>query len=209
MTPTARTGQRPRAAHLGPERRRPQVLDAALAIAVRDGISAVSFGTVAEALGVTRPVVYACFPDRGAMIQALVEREEQVILTTALAAMPPRAVEAPEEVFVAGFQALLNTVAEHADSWRLIFEGAPDTAVAEHFGHGRRVIATEFERLIRPTLKRWGTKSLDKKIPVLVELFLSACEGAVRSLLATDSRWTPDELGAFVGGSVYRAFREA
>lgn len=66
---------RERAAHLGPERRRPQVLDAALAIAVSDGIAAVTIGAVAQRLKVTRPVVYSCFPDRVELLRALLERE--------------------------------------------------------------------------------------------------------------------------------------
>ncbi|HEY3002036.1 MAG TPA: TetR/AcrR family transcriptional regulator [Kribbellaceae bacterium] len=200
---------RARAAHLGPERRRPQVLDAALSIAATEGIAAVSIARVAERLGVTRPVVYACFADRVDLIRALVAREEQVILPGAFAAMAPRAAEAPADAFVAGFQALLATVAEHPDSWRFLFEGTPDPAVRELFGRGRMLIGIEFERLIRPTLEAWGTTGVRRKLPVLVELFLSACEGAVRTLLADGSAWTPDELGEFVGRAVYRALREA
>ena len=51
--------ERVRAAHLGPERRRPQVLDAALKIAVERGSHAVSMEAVAQSMGVTKPVVYA------------------------------------------------------------------------------------------------------------------------------------------------------
>ncbi len=156
---------RARAAHLGPERRRPQVLDAALSIAATEGIAAVSVARVAERLGVTRPVVYACFADRVDLIRALVGR--------------------------------------------FLFEGTPDPAVRELFGRGRMLIGTEFERLIRPTLEAWGTTDVRRKLPVLVELFLSSCEGAVRTLLADGSAWTPEELGEFVGRAVYRALREA
>ncbi|WP_242613772.1 TetR/AcrR family transcriptional regulator [Herbihabitans rhizosphaerae] len=196
---------RTRAPHLGPERRRPQVLDAALAIAAAEGITAVSIARVADHLGVTRPVVYACFADRIELIKALVEREEQVILGGAFAALSPR----DGDPFVAGFQALLTTVAEHPDSWRVVFEGTPDPAVRELFGRGRMLIGAEFERLITPTLRAWGTTDVPRKLPVLVELFLSSCEGAIRTLLSGEQTWTPDELGEFVGKAVHRALREA
>lgn len=198
-----------RAAHLGPERRRPQVLDAALDIAAEEGVGAISVAAVAQRLGVTRPVVYACYPDRVAMIRALVDREQDRMLTGTLAALPPRDVTAPEEVFVAGFQALLTTVAAHPTSWRVVFDSAPDAAVAAYFGQARRLVAAQFERLIVPTLRAWGTTDVEAKLPVLVELFMSSGEAAVRSLLAGGSTWTPETLGEFVGKAVHRAMRDA
>lgn len=198
-----------RAAHLGPERRRPQVLDAALAIAVSEGIGAVSVGSVADRLGVTRPVVYACFADRVELLAALVEREERVILDGTLAALAPRDADTEEGVVVAGFQALLAFVAEHQDAWRFLFSGSPDPAVAELFGRGRRLVAAEFEQLLAPALELWGTDDRARKLPVLVEHFMSSCEGAVRSLLRDGSTWTPDELGDLVGRATYRALRHA
>ena len=72
---TKAPARKPRAAHLGPDRRRPLVLDTALRIAVEDGIGSVSIVSVASAMGVTRPVVYACFDDRVALLDALLNRE--------------------------------------------------------------------------------------------------------------------------------------
>ncbi len=40
---------------MGPERRRPQILDAALQIAAESGTAAVTIGAVAKHLGVTGP----------------------------------------------------------------------------------------------------------------------------------------------------------
>ncbi|WP_406267313.1 hypothetical protein OH799_22090 [Nocardia sp. NBC_00881] len=46
---------RQRARHLGPERRRPQVLDTALANAVENRIAAVTMAAIAERMRVTGP----------------------------------------------------------------------------------------------------------------------------------------------------------
>lgn len=201
---------RSRAAHLGPERRRPQVLDAALAIAIECGVPAVTIGAIAERLDVTRPVVYACFADRVELLHALLDRENEILIKEAIAALPRDRREGDEEVFVAGFQALLAAVDRRPDSWRLVMSAEPDRAVAEHFRDGRAVIAAQFTKLLRPTLKHWGTTDRDLKLPVLVEQFMSACEGAVRTLLADGGRaWSPDTLGEFIGSAVYRAFRTA
>lgn len=185
------------------------MLDTALAIAVDRGVAAVTIGAVAERMGVTRPVVYACFADRVALIAALLEREEEHLLSDALAALPQGQVAATETVFVRGFQALLDTVAARPEAWRIVFDADPDPAVADLFGRGRSVVAEHFATLIRPTLKHWEIRDADRKLPVLVEHFMSAGEGAVRSLLDHAGTFTPAELGELIGRAVYRALRNA
>lgn len=199
---------RQRAQHLGPQRRRPQVLDTALAIAVEHGIAAVTMAAIAERMRVTRPVVYACFADRVELIEALIEREENYLLDGVREVLPERTVNADETVFVEGFRALLEKAAARPDAWRLMY-GNPDPAVADSFGRGRGAAIERCTRLLRPTLHAWGTEDADRKLPVLVELWVSAGEGAVRTLLAGEGDWTPHDLGAFVGAAVYRALRHA
>ncbi len=199
---------RPRAQHLGPERRRPHVLDTALRIAVEHGIAAVTIAAVAEGMNVTRPVIYACYADRVELIDALIRREEGYLLEGILGVLPRRRVEADEEVFVEGFRALLETVAARPDTWKLLY-GNPDPAVAGSFGRGRRVAVERCTRRLRPTLQAWGTVDADRKLPVLVELWVSTGEGAVRTLLSGNGEWTPQDLGAFTGAAVYRALRSA
>lgn len=128
-TPPARAASRP-------ERRRPQVLDTALQIAADDGVAAVTIAAVADRMKVTRPVVYACFADRVELIEALLRREEDLMLAGVMAALPRRRVEADEAVFVEGFRALLHTATARPDAWRLLY-GNPDPAVASSFGRGR------------------------------------------------------------------------
>lgn len=200
--------RRRRAAHLGPERRRPQVLDAALAIAVESGVAGVTMGAVADRMGVTRPVVYACFPDRVQLIEALIEREENYLISGVIEVLPPRTTNADETVFVEGFRALLHKAASRPDAWRLVY-GNPDPAVAGSFGRGRNLAVTRCTALLRPTLHAWGTENADHKLPALAELWVSAGEGAVRTLLTAETPWTPDTLGEFIGAAVYRAMRAA
>lgn len=202
--------RRGRAAHLGPERRRPQVLDGALAIIVERGIGGVSMTAVADRMGVSKPVVYACFATREELLTALLEREERRLLEGVFAALPdqPR-FEDPEGLLVEGFRALLETVAAEPDSWRVVFAAEPDPAVADRFRHGRALIARRVARLVEPALARAGTDDVARKLPVLVELLMSAGEGAVRSLLDSGEEWPPEELGAFVGRTLFGALRSA
>jgi len=208
---TATTGARARAPHLGPERRRPLVLDAARAIAVRDGIGAINVQAVAQHLGVTRPVVYACFADRVEIVEALIDRETEALTATMLAALHGTGVDAdPEAAFVLGFTGLLTAAAGEPDPWRIVFAGEPDAAVATRFRTARAEMQQHATAWIRPAMERWWqTADLDHKLPVLIELFMSSCESAVRSLLDQGNDWGPSELGAFVGRAVHRAFKDA
>ncbi|WP_227997368.1 TetR/AcrR family transcriptional regulator [Nocardia australiensis] len=199
---------RQRAQHLGPERRRPQVLDTALAIAVESGVAAVTMAAVADRMNVTRPVVYACFGDRVELIETLIQREEKHLIGGLQEVLPPRDVDAGETVFIDGFRALLEQAARRPDAWRLLY-GNPDPAVSDSFGRSRRLAIERCTTLLRPTLRAWGTDDAERKLPVLVELWVSAGESAVRTLLEGANDWTPQDLGAFVGSAVHRALRHA
>lgn len=204
--PTAHT----RAAHLGPERRRPQVLDAALAITVEEGVAAVTIGSIADRLHVTRPVIYACFADRVELVTALLERETATLRDALIAALHSARGDTPEEAFVAGFQALLRVVAERPDSWRVLFFAQPDRAVADRFVSVRAQLAEATSASIEPVLTRWWhVDDPDAKLPVLVEFLMSSCEAAVRSLLDPSNPWGADELGQLYGRMVCSAFSAA
>ena len=181
----------------------------ALEIAVTEGISSVTIASVAERLDVTRPVIYTCFANRVDLIAELVRREEGRLTESVGSVLRRREVDADAAVFVEGFRALLGTVVEHPNTWRLVY-GAPDADVADYFGRGRAAAVARCTTLLRPTLTKWGMPEaqVEKTLGALVELWVSASEGMVRTFLA-DDHWDPDELADFMGNSVYRALRTA
>jgi AcrR family transcriptional regulator len=67
------TGQR-----LSPEARRRHLLDVARCIVERDGAAALTMEHVAEAAGVSRPLVYSYFDNRAGLLRALWAEIEQV-----------------------------------------------------------------------------------------------------------------------------------
>lgn len=186
------------------------MLDAALRIAVEKGLGGVTIVAVAERLKVTRPVIYSCFADRAELVDALLTRESETLVASVLAALHSSSgIADAEEAFVVGFQALLAVAAEHPDSWRLILVGEPDSAVSARFIEARTVVRDYATRWIAPAMHQWWqTEDLERKIPVLVDFFLAACESAIRSLIVLEE-WETAELGAFVGRATFRAFRNA
>lgn len=200
---------RDRAAHLGPDRRRPQVLDAALTLAVRDGLAAVTFGRIAAELDVTRPVVYACFADRVELLEALLEREAETLTVSMVAALHASGSgDDSEAVFVQGFRELLTSVDEHRETWQLIFLTAPDPALTARYTDAHAVVRRAATDWIGPAMRRWwATPDLDRKLPVLIGLFMASCESAIRTYLA--GGWTAADLGDLMGRAIHRAFQGA
>src|SRR5882757_3504391 len=140
---SSQTPQRPgrkRAAHLGPERRRPQVLDAALELFLERGYEGTSMDAVARAAGVTKPVVYACFPGKDELFRALLRREEERILAEIQAAFAGSDLSDPEGTLIEGFTGFLRAVAASPEVYRLIFlgEGGGNIAVARRIQRGRQ-----------------------------------------------------------------------
>lgn len=201
---------RGRAAHLGPERRRPLVLDAALAITVEEGVGQVTIGAIADRLHVTRPVVYSCFADRVEIITALLERETTNLRDALVEALHSARGTDPESAFIDGFGALLRVVADRPHSWRVVFSSQPDPAVVDRFQRVRSEMENVASQWIRPALVSWwDVADVDVKLPVLIEFFMSSCEAAVRSLLDTTNTWTADQLADLYGRMVCNALRAA
>src|SRR5437764_12764065 len=66
-------------ARLGREERRDAILDAAAALVAAGDVEAVSMETVAERAGVSRPLVYKHFANRGELLAALYDREAALL----------------------------------------------------------------------------------------------------------------------------------
>lgn len=101
-----------------PARRR-QLLDVALGTFAERGYRGVSMDEVAEAAGVTKPVLYQHFGSKRDLYLELVDDvasrlEAAVVKATADASSPRQQVEA-------GFRVYFRFVSEHPDAYRLLF----------------------------------------------------------------------------------------
>lgn len=192
---------RRRAAHLGPERRRPLVLDAALSLFVEHGYRGTSMDAIAAAAGVTKPVVYECYPGKEPLFRALLEREEGRLLGAVGEAMPRAlAFDDVERLLTDGLRALLSAAAAAPDSWRVVFESqhGAEPAVARRIRRAREAVLARLRELVAAYLRAAGADDAERKAPVLAELLASLAEGGVRVLLADEGDWSPVELAAFV-----------
>src|ERR671911_354317 len=182
------TEHRKRAAHLGPERRRPEVLDAALKLFLESGYDGTSMQAVADEAGVTKPVVYACFDSKDELFRALLAREEERIVGEIQGAFANADLSDPERTLVEGFTGFLRAVGESPEVYRLIFlgEGGGNAAVARRWleanGNGERSNA-QVERTAR----------------LLGNTIAGIAEAGARLLLTEEDGWTPKTLGRELG----------
>ena len=109
-TSSQRLEPRKRAAHLGPERRRPQVLDAALGLFLERGYEGTSMDAVARQAGVSKPVVYACFASKDELFRGLLAREEERILAEIQGAFEDAELNDPEPTLIEGMTGFLRAV---------------------------------------------------------------------------------------------------
>lgn len=207
MKTTASTSPAARAERLGPVRRRPLILDAALRLLVAEGSAAVSMDAIAAAAGVTKPVVYSCFSSKAELWGALLEREEQRMLAHVAGALPERPnLDDPEGGLRAGFAAFLSAVVAEPDSWRLIYlaERGSEPEIRRRVTRGRQL---QFEALRRLTTAQYTARDApdaERKGELVASTIIATGEMAARLVLEAPERWSPQELAEMLARLVVR-----
>lgn len=113
------TIDRPTAMRLPAAERRSQLLEVALGVFARHGFHDTSMNEVAEAAGVTKPVLYQHFESKRALYAELVtdlgsSLEKVIMRAVALADGPRQQVEA-------GFRAYIRWATQQGDAFRVLF----------------------------------------------------------------------------------------
>lgn len=183
-----------------PEKRREQLIDAALTVILEQGYEGVSIEAVARTAGVTRPVVYDHYPNLAQLLQALIEREERYALAQLDEVVPDDPGERDlAELLASGVRQFLAAVASRPATWRIILlplEGTP--AIVRHNVETHR--ARTLERLER--LVRWAMDQAAAPRELDVELTARAIRGlaeeAGRAVLTDPERYSPDRYERFV-----------
>jgi AcrR family transcriptional regulator len=197
---------KPRAQHLGPEKRRPLVLDAALRLFVEHGYPGTSMDAIAEAAGVSKPVVYDCYESKEDLFRALLEREERRLLESVAAAMPSDlGDEGPEEMLRRAWTALFEAAAAAPDSWRVVVdsERVADPVVARRVRRSREATSGQLAAFLGPLLAERGIEDGERLAPLYAETLSAIAEAGVRVLLRSDD-WEPAELAAVLARSAIR-----
>jgi AcrR family transcriptional regulator len=179
-------------------------LDAALALFLQRGYEGTSMSAVAASAGVSKPVVYACFPSKEELFRALLRREEERILAEIQGAFEAADLSDPEATLIEGFTGFLRAVAASPEVYRLIFlgEGGGNMAVAHRIQRGRETQVETLSRLARRWLQERNgrrLRRLDATARLLGNAIAGLAESGARLLLSGEDGWTPETLGRQLG----------
>ena len=203
-------GGRARAAHLGPERRRPLILDAALEVYVERGYKGTSMQAVADAAGVTKPVVYECFPNKDELLLALLDREERRLLGAITESLPSNLIsDNVEAVLAAGLTAFLTGALQAPNSWRVVFDSGwgSGSVVAERVRRVREMVVGQLRELVRQYMVAGDVDDIDRRAPLVAELIAAVSESCARMLVVERYPWTAAELATYVARLLARGLR--
>lgn len=210
-TRTGSRGQaRPRAAHLGPERRRPMILDAAFSVFLEKGYEGASMEEIARRAGVSKPVVYSSFAGKDALFGELLHREEERILESIAAAVPAELDEDDlEPLITEALCAFLEAVVESPESFKVVFLGAggADANITRRVQRGRERQIDQISALATGWIERQGIPNAEDQGRLHGYLFVGMAENAARALVAEPDRWTTRQLAVQVAHMIMSSYR--
>ena len=130
--------------------RRTQILAAALESFVHEGFHNTSMDTIAERVGVTKPVLYRHFSSKLELYLAIVDSQTDELVNLVKTALDTP-VEHQRERVRAAFAAYFNYIEAKGESFRLIFESdmTADPALRERVERSNRLCAVEVARTLR------------------------------------------------------------
>lgn len=188
---------RARAAHLGPELRRPLVLDAALPLFARDGYDAVSMQAIADAAGVSKPVLYSCFASKEELFDELTRREERKLWHLVEDAVPmPGDVGDREALLQHGLAALLDAVVSAPDAFRVLYLQRHGEDRVER---GR----SHWEARMTEIIAAW-TPLPDREARLIGRALVAIAELGFRIQLEEPGTWEPRSLADYISRVLMR-----
>lgn len=182
-------------------RRREQLLEVALHVFAERGFHQTSMNDVADAAGVTKPVLYQHFSSKRALYLELLELVSSRLMTAIDEATTTAG--GPREQVERGLRAYFRFVVDSNDEYRLMFGGGTrrDVEFAQEATRLERAIAEVIAQLITvPGLA-------DHERLLLAHGIVGLAEGATRHWLTDDLDLDPDEVAARVADLAWRGLR--
>ena len=182
-------------------RRREQLLEVALHVFASRGFHQTSMNDVAEAAGVTKPVLYQHFTSKRALYLELLELVSLRLMSAIDEATGAAA--GPREQVQRGLRAYFRFVVESPDEYQLMFGGGTrrDAEFAQEAARLERSIAEVIAQLI--TVEGL----VEHERVLLAHGIVGIAEGATRHWLGDDLDLDADEMADRVADLVWRGLR--
>ena len=180
--------------------RREQLLDVALGVFARSGYHDASMNDIADAAGVTKPVLYQHFDSKRELYQALVDDVGSRLMTAIVTAAAEATVG--REQTERGFQAYFRWVAEDHDAFMLLYGGA--TRRDDEFADALRQVTDGAVELVAPLI---AADIDDEHRLTLAHALVGLAEGASRRLVERGDRFDPDLIARQVSDLAWAGLR--
>jgi AcrR family transcriptional regulator len=185
---------------LSADARREQILDVAIDVFGRSGYFGASMNDIADAAGVTKPVLYQHFDSKSDLYSALLD-EVGARMLDAIAKATADSTDGRQQT-EQGFQAYFRWVAHRHDEFMLLFGGS-----ARHDGEFSaqiRRITNDAAETIAPLI------SIDlepEHRTTLAHALVGLAEGASRRLVGLGESFEPDEIAREVSALAWAGLR--
>jgi AcrR family transcriptional regulator len=180
--------------------RREQLLDVALDVFAQAGYHGASMNEVADAAGVTKPVLYQHFESKRDLYQALLD-EVGARLLAAIAQATEGDTDGAAKT-AAGFRAYFHWVADDHDAFMLLFGGGARRD--EEFAHAVRRVTLAIARAIAPMI---AADIDDEHRLTLAHALVGLAEGASRHLVERGQAFNPDVLSRQISDLAWAGLR--
>jgi AcrR family transcriptional regulator len=180
--------------------RRKQLLDVALDVFARSGYHETSMNDVAEAAGVTKPVLYQHFESKRDLFQALLDEVGSRMLQ-AITAGTVDAVDG-KSMTELGFRSYFRWVAEDHASFKLLYGGA--VRRDQDFSRAVRRVTSALVRAIEPLI---DADIDDDHRRILAHALVGLAEGASRCLVERGEDFDPDVIARQVSDLAWAGLR--
>ena len=180
--------------------RREQILDVALEVFGQAGYHGTSMNDVADAAGVTKPVLYQHFDSKRELYRALLDEVGNRLLS----AIAKATADAPDgkSQTQRGFQAYFRWVAEDHDEFKLLYGGG--TRRDAEFRTAIRRVTDEAANAIAPLI---AVDIEPEHRRTIAHAIVGLAEGASRRLVELDENFDPDEVARQVSDLAWAGLR--
>jgi len=180
--------------------RREQLIDVAVGVFARHGYHSTSMNDVAEAAGVTKPVLYQHFASKRDLYLALLDDVGRRLLDRITKATADGADGRTQTQ--AGFRAYFHWVAEDHDAFLLLFGSG--SRRDEEFAAAARQVTDEVARSIAPLI---AVDIPSERRETLAHAVVGMAEGASRRLIDRGLDFDPDEMADEIGALAWAGLR--
>ncbi|NND73568.1 MAG: TetR/AcrR family transcriptional regulator [Ilumatobacter sp.] len=180
--------------------RREQILDVALKVFANAGFHGASMNDVAEAAGVTKPVLYQHFDSKRDLFQALIE-DVGNRLRNSVDKATAEATDGKSQTEL-GFRAYFRWVAEDHDGFRLLFGSG--SRRDDDFNDAVRKITEQSAKAIAPLI---AVDIDESHRTTLAHALVGLAEGASRRLVGLGKEFDPDEIAREVSALAWAGLR--